>query len=93
MDSIKPAKADPAFQNTIRAAAHTAGLGTLDMPSGAGQDAQNVAKFAPMGMIFIPSRGGISHSPKEYSSWEQVAGGAEVLYRTMLALDKSLNRN
>ena len=93
MDSIKPAKADPAFQNAIRAAAHSAGLGTLDMPSGAGQDAQNVAKFAPMGMIFIPSRGGISHSPKEYSSWEQVAGGAEVLYRTMLALDKSLNRN
>lgn len=92
MDSIEPAKANSAVMDAIRASAHSAGLGTLDMPSGAGQDAQNVAKFAPMGMIFIPSRGGISHSPKEYSSWEQVAGGAEVLYRTMLALDKSLNR-
>ena len=93
MDSIEPAKTNPAFMDTIRAAAHSAGLGTLDLPSGAGHDAQNVAKFAPIGMIFIPSRGGISHSPKEYSSWEQVAAGAEVLYRTILALDKNLNRN
>jgi N-carbamoyl-L-amino-acid hydrolase len=44
-------------------------------------------------MIFIPSRGGISHSPKEYSSWPDIAGGAEVLYRTILALDAKLNRN
>src|SRR6185437_7048537 len=93
MDSLEPAKASPALQDTIRAAAHSAGLRTIDMPSGAGQDAQNAAKFAPMGMIFIPSRGGISHSPREYSSWEQVADGAEVLYRTIVALDKNLNRN
>lgn len=93
MDSIEPAKTNPAFMDMIRAAAHSAGLGTLDLPSGAGHDAQNVAKFAPMGMIFIPSRGGISHSPKEYSSWEQVADGAEVLYRTIVALDTNLNRN
>jgi len=93
MDSIEPAKTNPAFMDTIRAAAHSAGLGTLDLPSGAGHDAQNVAKFAPIGMIFTPSRGGISHSPKEYSSWEQVAGGAEVLYRTIVALDQNLNRN
>lgn len=93
MDSIEPAKTNPALMDTIRAAAHSAGLGTLDLPSGAGHDAQNVAKFAPIGMIFIPSRGGISHSPKEYSSWEQVAAGAEVLYRTILTLDKNLNRN
>ncbi len=91
MDSIEPAKTNPAFMDAIRAAAHSAGLGTLDLPSGAGHDAQNVAKFAPIGMIFIPSRRGISHSPKEYSSWEQVAGGAEVLYRTIVALDKNLN--
>jgi N-carbamoyl-L-amino-acid hydrolase len=90
---VEPAKTDPAFQDVIRAVAHSAGLATLDLPSGAGHDAQNVAQFAPTGMIFIPSRGGISHSPKEYSSWEHVAGGAEVLYRTILALDAQLNRN
>ena len=93
MDSIEPAKTNPAFMDTIRTAAHSAGLSTIDLPSGAGHDAQNVAKFAPIGMIFIPSRGGISHSPKEYSSWEQVADGAEVLYRTIVALDKNLNHN
>ncbi|MBZ5688611.1 MAG: M20/M25/M40 family metallo-hydrolase [Acidobacteriia bacterium] len=44
-----------------------------------------------MGMIFIPSKDGISHSPKEYSSPEDIANGAEVLYRTVLLLDQRLN--
>lgn len=44
-------------------------------------------------MIFVPSRGGISHSPKEFTPWEDVANGAEVLYRTVLLLDAKLNRN
>jgi N-carbamoyl-L-amino-acid hydrolase len=61
----------------------------MDLPSGAGHDAQNVARFAPMGMIFVPSRGGISHSPLEYTSPEQVADGAEVLYRALLRLDEA----
>jgi N-carbamoyl-L-amino-acid hydrolase len=63
----------------------------MDLPSGAGHDAQNVARFAPMGMIFVPSRGGISHSPLEYTSPEQVANGAEVLYRAVLRLDQQLD--
>ena len=86
-DLDKPALTAPGFQEAIRAAAREAGLGTLDLPSGAGHDAQNVARFAPVGMIFVPSRGGISHSPLEYSSPEQVANGAEVLYRALLRLD------
>ncbi len=57
------------------------------------QDAQQIAKIAPMAMIFVPSRDGISHSPEEFSSWEDVANGAEVLYRTVLLLDERLNRN
>jgi N-carbamoyl-L-amino-acid hydrolase len=63
----------------------------MDLPSGAGHDAQNVARFAPMGMIFVPSRGGISHSPLEYTSPEQIANGVEVLYRAVLQLDEKLN--
>jgi N-carbamoyl-L-amino-acid hydrolase len=86
-DLDKPALTAPGFQEAIRAAAREAGLATLDLPSGAGHDAQNVARFAPVGMIFVPSRGGISHSPLEYSSPEQVANGAEVLYRALLRLD------
>jgi N-carbamoyl-L-amino-acid hydrolase len=42
-------------------------------------------------MIFVPSRGGISHSPLEYTSPEQAANGAEVLYRALLKLDAQLD--
>lgn len=84
-----PALTTPAFQEAIRASAQEAGFATMDLPSGAGHDAQNVARFAPMAMIFVPSRGGISHAPTEYSSQEQVANGAEVLYRTVLRLDEA----
>ena len=49
------------------------------------------ARFAPMGMIFVPSRAGVSHSPKELTSWPDVANGAEVLYRTLLLLDERLD--
>jgi len=92
LSSDLPARTAPAFQQAIREAAHAAGLATIDLPSGAGHDAQNVARFAPMGMIFVPSRGGISHSPKEFTPWEDVANGAEVLYRAVLLLDGRLNR-
>jgi N-carbamoyl-L-amino-acid hydrolase len=57
------------------------------------QGARQIAKIAPMGMIFVPSRDGISHSPKEFTSWQDVANGAEVLYRVVLLLDDRLNRS
>jgi len=69
------------------------GLETMDLPSSAVQDAQQIAKIAPMGMIFVPSRDGISHNPKEFTSWQDVGNGAEVLYRVVLLLDDSLNHN
>ena len=90
-DFDAPALTTPAFRGDIRDSANELGLATLDLPSGAGHDAQNAAHFAPIGMIFVPSRGGISHSPLEYSSPEDVANGAEVLYRTLLKLDAQLN--
>lgn len=90
-DLHAPALTAPAFQDVIRASAREAGLGTLDLPSGAGHDAQNVARFAPVGMIFVPSRGGISHSPLEYTSPGQAGSGAEVLYRALLRLDAQLD--
>lgn len=58
------------------------------MPSGAGHDAQNMAKIAPTGMIFVPSVGGISHSPKEFSHAKDVANGANVLLHTILKIDR-----
>ena len=86
------ALADRSMQNDIRDAARAAGYTTLDLPSGAGHDAQNMARLTPIGMIFVPSVGGISHSPREYSSPEAVANGAEVLYRAVLSSDARLDR-
>ncbi len=93
LDDVAPARSDPAVQNAIRDAAKSLGLTTMDLPSSAVQDSQQIAKVAPMGMIFVPSRDGISHSPKEFTSWQDVANGAEVLYRVVLLLDDRLNRN
>jgi N-carbamoyl-L-amino-acid hydrolase len=88
INDIAPALSDPTVQSVIRESARSAGLSTADMPSGAVHDAGEIAKLAPMGMIFVPSRDGISHAPKEYSSWDDIANGVEVLYRTILALDR-----
>jgi N-carbamoyl-L-amino-acid hydrolase len=57
------------------------------MPSGAGHDAQDLAKIAPIGMIFVPSVGGISHAPDEFTSALDMANGASVLLHTVLAVD------
>ena len=59
----------------------------MKMPSGAGHDAAHIARVAPTGMIFVPSRGGISHDPREFSSIEQITRGAQVLLGTLLELD------
>lgn len=60
------------------------------MSSGAGHDAAHMSTVVPTGMIFVPSVGGISHSPKEYTSPEQIEIGAEVLLRTVLKTDEEL---
>jgi N-carbamoyl-L-amino-acid hydrolase len=79
------ALATPDVQRTIEAAATRRGLKFRHLPSGAGHDAQMMATLGPMGMIFIPSVGGISHSPKELSRWEDCARGADVLLHSVLA--------
>jgi N-carbamoyl-L-amino-acid hydrolase len=86
--SHKPALATPWVRELIANEAAAAGFKTMSLPSGAGHDAQALARVAPMGMIFVPSVGGISHAPKELTRWEDVANGCEVLFRTVMALDK-----
>jgi N-carbamoyl-L-amino-acid hydrolase len=90
-DDIAPARTDSAMQSAIRDAAKSLGLATMDLPSGAVHDAQQMAKLAPFGMLFVPSHDGISHSPKEFTSWQDVANGAEVLYRSVLLVDHQLD--
>jgi N-carbamoyl-L-amino-acid hydrolase len=83
-----PALTDPNIKSLIEASAKKHGLSFKYMPSGAGHDAQDMAKITPTGMIFVPSRGGISHSPKEFTSAEDMANGASVLAETVLAIDQ-----
>ena len=83
-----PAPTDPRIRSLISEAARELGLSTKQMPSGAGHDAQDMAQLGPVGMIFIPSVGGISHSPREFSHPEDIANGANVLLHTLLKLDK-----
>jgi beta-ureidopropionase / N-carbamoyl-L-amino-acid hydrolase len=61
------------------------------MPSGAGHDAQAIATIAPMGMIFVPSVGGISHAPAELTRPEDCAHGAAVLLDAARAADAALD--
>jgi beta-ureidopropionase / N-carbamoyl-L-amino-acid hydrolase len=60
----------------------------MRLPSGAGHDAQQIAALCPMGMIFVPSVAGISHSPRELTTWEDCARGANVLLGAVLELDR-----
>ncbi len=83
-----PALTDKNFQKLIDGSAKSLGLSTKLMPSGAGHDAQEIARIGPVGMIFIPSIGGISHSPKEFSRPQDIENGANVLLQTVLAFDK-----
>lgn len=85
--SAVPALTDETIKSVIEASAEELGLSFQRMPSGAGHDAQDVAKIGPIGMIFVPSRGGISHSPKEFTSAEDMANGASVLLTTILSID------
>ncbi|HEX6719907.1 MAG TPA: M20 family metallo-hydrolase [Pyrinomonadaceae bacterium] len=85
-----PAPTDPKIRSLISEAARELGLTTKLMPSGAGHDAQDMARLGPVGMIFVPSVGGISHSPREFSHPEDIANGANVLLHTLLKLDRLL---
>jgi N-carbamoyl-L-amino-acid hydrolase len=85
----EPAPTDEGLRDLIEAEARAAGYTTLRMPSGAGHDAQSLGRAGiPIGMIFVPSKGGISHSPLERTEWDDCARGADVLYRTLRALDR-----
>ena len=89
--SSQPAPTDLRFRGMIDEAAKQLGLTTKLMPSGAGHDAQEIAGLCPVGMIFVPSRDGISHSPREFSKPEDITNGANVLLQTLVKLDVSLN--
>jgi len=82
----EPVRMSPRIQAEIEAAARELGLPTRRMPSGAGHDAQVLAAVTDAGMLFVPSQGGRSHRPDEWTDWAALERGANVLLATLLRL-------
>jgi beta-ureidopropionase / N-carbamoyl-L-amino-acid hydrolase len=87
-----PALTDQQIQGLVAEASKELRLTTKLMRSGAGHDAQALARIAPVGMIFIPSVGGISHTPLEFSRPSDIANGANAYLHTLLKLDARLDK-
>lgn len=85
---ILPTLAAPGIMNAIEQVCHGLKLPSMQLPSRAGHDAQEIGRITDMGMIFIPSQAGISHSEEEYTSPEECAQGTNVLLQTFLRLDQ-----
>jgi len=83
-------QSDPRLLDALTAACETLDLSYLQMPSGAGHDAMNIAALCPMAMLFVPSQGGVSHSPDEYTTPEDCVNGARVLLAALLRIDEML---
>jgi N-carbamoyl-L-amino-acid hydrolase len=81
-----PVRLSPRIQAVIESAAATLGFPTKRMPSGAGHDAQILAAVTEAGMLFVPSQGGRSHRPDEWSDFPAIERGANVLLHTLLRL-------
>lgn len=83
---FEPVIFDEMLVRTIEAAAEALGLPSQRMTSGAGHDAQMIARIAPAAMIFVPSRAGISHNPREYTDPANLVAGANFLLRVVTGL-------
>lgn len=86
LQRVAPAPCSTGIQEIIEQACLSFGLNTTVLPSGAGHDGMQLKELCPIGMIFIRSKDGISHNPAEWSSSEDCADGANVLYHTVLKL-------
>ena len=88
---IEPTSSDPKIVDQI---AHVAGNMQLKhrrMYSGAGHDAQFLSRITSSGMIFVPSKGGVSHSPGEWTDWHFIQHGANVMLNTLLSVAELKN--
>ena len=77
---------DPRVIDIVHRHAVELGNSVQQMPSGAGHDAQMLARVCPTAMIFTQSKDGLSHNPAEYTSPEDLEAGANILLHTMLTL-------
>jgi N-carbamoyl-L-amino-acid hydrolase len=86
---FEPVVFDDDVIGAVEATANELGLSNMRLPSGAGHDAQMLARVCPTAMVFTPSQDGISHNPAEYTSPEDLEAGANVTLHTMLKLANS----
>jgi N-carbamoyl-L-amino-acid hydrolase len=84
------APTDKDIMALVKESSDALGLSNMQMPSGAGHDAQSMKGIAPLGMIFVPSKDGISHAPGEFTSPQQITNGANVLLQTIVGMDRLL---
>lgn len=81
-----PMPCDPSIQQIIEKSCKEQQVPYMHTISGAFHDSMLVGEFAPVAMIFVPSHGGISHSPQEWTDFEEIAAGTDVLTETLLEL-------
>ncbi|MCY4102840.1 MAG: Zn-dependent hydrolase [bacterium] len=86
MARFEPVIFDLPVVDLVEATALRLGHSTKRLPSGAGHDAQMLARVCPAGMIFVPSHRGLSHNPAEYTAPADLAAGADVLLQVMIVL-------
>ena len=84
-----PVPTTPSVRDRIGATADELGIAWTPIPSGAGHDAAHLTPLGPLGMIFVPSRGGRSHVPEEWTDLAEIAVGVHALGATLLRLDQS----
>jgi len=83
---FEPVAFDPAVVELVERTAQRLGHSTLRLPSGAGHDAQMLARMCPAGMVFVPSVKGISHNPAEYTAPADLEAGTNVLLQVVVEL-------
>ena len=83
---FEPVGFDPEVIDLVEATAERLGHPVMRLPSGAGHDAQMLARVCPTGMVFVSSRGGVSHNPAEFTEPEHLAAGTQVLAEVLTEL-------
>ena len=86
LSEIEPIRCDPGVLQEVQDAAAALGVETLRMPSGAAHDTQIMTGLTRAGMIFVPSRDGRSHSPAEWTAWEDIEIGANTALNALYRL-------
>ncbi len=88
---LPPTHLDASLAGRLQDLADRYDLAAMRLPSGAGHDAQTMQTVCPSGLIFVPSKNGISHSPDEHSDWQEIEKGANLMLRALIDLSGSAN--